>query len=202
MTTPGLIASTEFFNYEIASSYTEYSDGKTKTKTDLRNADKIKIGRAFTNGGDGKYTTDYFDANDKHIGKSVSEWLGSYVNTKYFIGETLVGASKTFWLGGEHLTNYFDLEHNVVNRSHAKKEGSATTTTYNLSIAEERPMLTKYNQVPTEFTVSPLLDEARKKSQFSSSSSTMHRAQPSTSQQEAKLAIKPKKEEGKCCSIM
>jgi hypothetical protein len=188
MTKPSAIASMQFFNLYPTHSTTEQ---KYFITTNFFDSNKNKIGKAHTTEKGTMFTTDYFDADERIIGTSISEWLGDTVNTKYFIDKELVGASKTFWLGEDHVTNYFNLDHQVVNRSTTNKQGSDSKTIYNIPFAEELPMLTRYNRAPAEFAISPLLDEARKEakknSQFSPSSPTMHRAQPDNPQNEPSI---------------
>lgn len=202
---PAIIASMQFFNCPAETSHTPQNEG-TKAITEFFDAHGRKVGYSRTKRGYTTYTTDYFDPNENLIGRSESDWKGSMITTKYFIGDSLVGTSKTFWGGTLHMTNYFNLENTIVNFSRTKKEGSKSNTNYNLPIPTESAMLSEYTKAPREFFISPLLENgtvepaAEKISQFSSSSPTMHRAQPENIRENHE--VEASKNEGKCCIII
>jgi hypothetical protein len=188
MTAPSAIVSMQFFNCEAATSQTQQAIATSNTT--FYDANGVKTGTAITKQAMSKFTTEYFDTNNTLIGTSIGKWAGSIINTTYYVDNQLVGASKTFWSGTLHITNYFDLEHNIINRSRSKKVMAKSETNYNVPITQEEPVkLSQYTSAPASFSISPLLEEARareerKNSQFSSSSPTMHRAQPDNPQNE------------------
>jgi hypothetical protein len=191
MTTPSAIVSMQFFNCEAVSSSETSQNSDTHT-TDFFNSNKVNVGQATTDENNGAYTTTYRDATGKTIGRSEGTLNGDLITTKYFINEKLVGASKTYWSEDEHVTNYFDLNHNLISRSHTTKNEENSETTYNIPITKETERPSRYAPTPASFSISPLLEEARAKeernnSQFSSSSPTMHRAQPDNPQNEPSI---------------